>query len=75
VAFSHNLTKLASKSYDKTVKIWDMRRDVCLGMSSTRRLLYRLLFNPTSPCLYTDMGTIATSGLVNGDIIHITESQ
>jgi WD40 repeat protein len=30
VAFSHNLLRLASASYDKTVKIWDTGSGVCL---------------------------------------------
>jgi WD40 repeat protein len=58
VAFSHNSAQLASSSKDKTVKIWDASSGACLQTLHIGRALHNLSFNPTSSCLYTDIGTI-----------------
>lgn len=63
VAFSHDSARLASASKDKTVKIWDASSGACLQTLHIGRVLRNLSFNPTSSCLYTDIGTIVIQTL------------
>jgi WD40 repeat protein len=58
VAFSHDSTRLASASYDKTVKIWDASSSECLQTLQVGKVLFNISFDTAGSCLYTDIGTI-----------------
>ncbi|KAF2195959.1 hypothetical protein GQ43DRAFT_290692, partial [Delitschia confertaspora ATCC 74209] len=59
VAFSHDSTRLASASSDRTVKIWDLSSGDCRQTFSVGKVLYSISFSFTDSYLHTDMGTIA----------------
>ncbi|KAH7065088.1 NACHT domain-containing protein [Macrophomina phaseolina] len=59
VTFSHDSTRLASASYDSTVKIWDASSGACLQTLSVSTVLYHLSFDSTGSRLYTEIGSIA----------------
>ena len=58
VAFSHDSTRLASASYDRTVKIWDASSGACLQTLDIGKSLSALSFDATSSYLYTEIGAI-----------------
>src|SRR5205814_1616076 len=58
VAFSHDSARLASGSYDKTVKIWDASSSECLHTLSVGKALFNVSFDATGLYLYTEHGTI-----------------
>ncbi|KAH7066697.1 hypothetical protein BKA63DRAFT_126038 [Paraphoma chrysanthemicola] len=58
VAFSHDSTRLASASDDRTVKIWDASNGACLQTLGTGKSLSSISFDSTGSCLYTDLGPI-----------------
>ncbi|KAF2628865.1 hypothetical protein BU25DRAFT_338913, partial [Macroventuria anomochaeta] len=59
VAFSHDSTKLALASFDKTIKLWDASSGACLQTLKIGKPLYNLSFNSTNSFLCTEIGTIA----------------
>ncbi|KAF1360166.1 HET-domain-containing protein [Lizonia empirigonia] len=59
VAFSHDSSKLASASWDNTVKVWDASSGACLQTLNIGRLLYSLSFDSTSSFLHSKIGPIA----------------
>jgi WD domain, G-beta repeat len=59
VAFSHDSTRLASASSDKTVKMWDGNSGKCLQTLGIGRVLVNISFDTTGPYLRTEIGTIA----------------
>ena len=59
VAFSHDSSKLASASLDKTVKVWDASSGACLQTLNIHRPLYSLSFDPISSFLRSDIDLIA----------------
>jgi WD40 repeat protein len=59
VAFSHDSSRLASASDNKTVKVWDASSRTCLQTLDIGRALYSLSFNPTNSFLRTEIGPIA----------------
>ena len=67
VAFSHDSTRLASGSDDKTVKIWDAGTGACLQTLNIGKVLYHISFDITDSHLRTDIGTFAidTSAAAN----------
>jgi WD40 repeat protein len=63
VAFSHDSSRLASASYDTTVKIWDASSGECLQTLDIGRALFRISFDITDSYPQTDIGTIEVSAL------------
>ncbi|KAF2174670.1 hypothetical protein K469DRAFT_613817 [Zopfia rhizophila CBS 207.26] len=63
VAFSHDSARLASASYDETVKIWDASSDECLQMLSIGKTLNSISFDITDSYLHTEIGIIDISAL------------
>jgi WD domain, G-beta repeat len=59
VAFSHDSARLASASYDGTVKVWDASSGECLQTLDINKTLDNISFDTTDSCLLTDIGTIA----------------
>ena len=59
VAFSHDSSKLASASWDKTVKVWDASSGACLQTLNIGKALYSLSFDSTSSSLRSEIGPIA----------------
>ena len=60
VAFSHDSTKLASASDDKTVKVWDASNGACLQTINISRPLYSISFDSTGFFLHSEIGAIAS---------------
>jgi WD40 repeat protein len=58
VAFSHDSSRLASASHDKTVKIWDTGSGKCLQTLEIGKVLLNISFDPTGSYLRTDIGDI-----------------
>ena len=67
VAFSHDSTRLASASDDRTVKIWDASSGACLSTINVGTSLRYLSFNSTGTLIHTETGTITitTSQITN----------
>ena len=59
VAFSHDSARLASASWDSTVKIWDASSGDCLQTLEIGKALFNISFDTTGSYLHTEMGTIA----------------
>ncbi len=59
VAFSHDSARLASASYDKTVKIWDASSGECLQTLDIGKTLFNISVDTTGSYLHTEIGTIA----------------
>ncbi|KAF2183980.1 WD40 repeat-like protein, partial [Zopfia rhizophila CBS 207.26] len=58
VAFSHDSARLASASYDNTVKIWDASSGECLQILAIGKTLLNISFDITGSYLYTEIGPI-----------------
>ncbi|KAF2681633.1 hypothetical protein K458DRAFT_456633 [Lentithecium fluviatile CBS 122367] len=63
VAFSHDSTRLASASDDRTVKVWDARSGECLSTIKVEEPLYSISFDSSDRCLRTGIGVIDISAL------------
>ena len=59
VAFTRDSTRLASASWDRTVKIWDASSGKCLQTLAIRKALSNISFDAAGSCLHTEIGTIA----------------
>ena len=59
VAFSPDSARLASASWDRTVKIWDASSGKCLQTLNIGKTLLNILFDTTGSCLHTEIGIIA----------------
>ena len=59
VAFSHDSTRLASASYDNTVKLWDASSGECLQTFDIGRTITSLSFDPVGSCISTEIGKFA----------------
>jgi WD40 repeat protein len=68
IAFLYDSTRLASASYDKTVKIWDASSGVCLQTFNTAKVLWKISFNLIGSCLHTETGTITISTSSTTDV-------
>lgn len=75
VAFSHDSTRLASASYDSTVKIWDASSRACLSTINIGTSLRYLSFDSTSTFIYTERGTITISTSQITDDVDVTASK
>lgn len=58
-AFSHNSSRVASTSDDKTIKIWDTHSGACLQTLNIGTVIYILSFDLTGLSLYTNIGIVA----------------
>ena len=63
VAFSHDSTRLASASWDRTVKVWDASSGACLLTLNISHQIYRISFDVSGSYLQTDIGTVDISAL------------
>ena len=68
VAFSHDSTRLASVSWDHTVKTWDARSGACLQTLDVGRALSNISFDTTGSCLHTNHGLVALDTISTSDI-------
>lgn len=59
IAISHDSTRLASRWYDLTVRIWDAGSGDCLQTLNIGKALRDIAFGTTSSYLHTNIGTIA----------------
>jgi WD40 repeat protein len=77
VAFSHDSTRLASASYDRTVKIWDASSGACLQTLKVSTVLRNISFDITGLYLHTEIGaiTIGATPLVLSSTPTVTEPQ
>ncbi|KAF2633262.1 hypothetical protein BU25DRAFT_405184 [Macroventuria anomochaeta] len=73
VAFSHGSTRLASASYDETVKVWDASSGERLQTLNVGRPLNSLSFDSTSLFLHTEIGTIAIYSSRNSSEVAIVD--
>ena len=64
-AFSHDSTRLASASGDRTVKIWDASSGACLQTLDIGKVLNNLSFDTTGSYIHTEIGTISMSATPN----------
>ncbi|KAF2752525.1 HET-domain-containing protein [Pseudovirgaria hyperparasitica] len=75
VVFSHDSTRLASASFDNTVKIWDASSGACVQTLTVGTCIQNLSFDSTGSHLYTDIGKIAIISPPNSQPITITDPQ
>jgi WD40 repeat protein len=75
VAFSHDSTKLASASYDSTVKVWDASSGACLHTLKVGKSLRDVSFDSTDSCLLTGIGTLAIDSPITLSKTVITEPE
>ncbi|EUC48006.1 hypothetical protein COCMIDRAFT_3138 [Bipolaris oryzae ATCC 44560] len=61
MAFSKDSALLASKSFDRMVKIWDLKCGICLETYQTDDMDLRLKFETIGPYLHVGTGTIDIS--------------
>ena len=73
VAFSHDSSKLASASWNNTVKVWDASSGACLQTLNIGKVLYHLSFDPTSSFLHSEIGSIAIHGPETSSKIAVVE--
>ncbi|KAJ5752758.1 hypothetical protein N7520_009675 [Penicillium odoratum] len=59
VVFSHDSSRVASGSDDKTIKIWDAHTGACLQTVEIGSAVSNLSFDATGSCLHSDTGNIA----------------
>ena len=57
MAFSHDSTRLALASDDRTVKVWDASSGACLQTLNAGRTLYNLSFDRDGSRLLTEIDT------------------
>jgi len=74
VAFSHDSTRLASTSYDGTVKIWDASSGECLQTFSVGKALVNISFDTTGSYLHIEIGKIITNAYIAPSTSNITPS-
>ena len=73
MAFSPDSTRLASASYDKTVKMWDASTGACLHTLDVDKVLFHLSFDCNSSRLLTEIGSIDTQSLDTSSITDLKE--
>jgi WD40 repeat protein len=75
VAFSHDSVRLASASYDHTVKIWDVSSGACLQTLRVGKRLENVSFDSTGSFLHTAIGNIALQSSEGPSIVDVTEPE
>ncbi|OCK73180.1 hypothetical protein K432DRAFT_313490, partial [Lepidopterella palustris CBS 459.81] len=72
VAFSHDSTRLATSSWDKTVKIWDASSGKCLQTLEIGWTLFNISFDATGSYLHTEIAPQYQGGGLSSDRAWIT---
>jgi WD40 repeat protein len=73
VVFTHDSARLASASDDSTIKIWDASSGECLQTHNTNKAIWKMSFDPTGLCLYTENGTVAIGASLVPNVTDVTD--